>query len=351
MRWGFRILLAGLLLVLAGGAGLVLWGRQMMGEPGPLAQESTVVIPRGSGIEAIALTLADAGVIDSPLLFAAAAKLTGAERGLKAGEYALPAGISIDGVLSALRQGKTVVHRLTVPEGLTSAEVVELVRDEPGLSGTVAEVPPEGTLLPETYHFSHGDTRQALIDRMRAGMRQAVAEAWKERAQGLPLATPEQAVTLASIVEKETGLPAERPRVAGVFLNRLAAGMKLQSDPTVIYALTDGQSDLGRPLNRADWRYESPYNTYVITGLPPGPIANPGRASLAAVLAPERHEYLYFVADGGGGHAFAKSLGEHNRNVARWREVQQRQTPGTAGATGTADTATQDRGTGDAAQE
>mgnify|MGYP001232339944 CR=1 len=321
MGWGLRIT-AGALAVLTAAGGVAFWGALRMMAPGPLDHTETVVIPRGSGIEAIALTLDDAGVVDSPLLFVAGAKLTGP---LKAGEYAFPAGISIDAILEMMRQGRTVVRRFTVPEGLTSAQVVALLEKEPALAGEVKAVPKNGSLLPETYHYSYGDSRVALLERMERSMDQAMAEAWKARDQNLPFETPQQALTLASIVEKETGIPAERAKVAGVFVNRLEAGMKLQSDPTVIFALTDGSGELGRVLTRNDWKLESPYNTYQVAGLPPGPIANPGRASIQAALHPERHEFLYFVADGSGGHVFAKTLPDHNRNVAKWREVQKRQ--------------------------
>lgn len=321
MGWGLRIT-AGALVVLTAAGGVAFWGALRMMAPGPLDHTETVVVPRGSGIEAIALTLDDAGVVDSPLLFVAGAKLTGP---LKAGEYAFPAGISIDGILEMMRQGRTVVRRFTVPEGLTSAQVVALLDKEPALAGEVKAVPKNGSLLPETYHYSYGDSRVSLLERMERSMDQAVAEAWKGRDQNLPFETPQQALTLASIVEKETGIPAERAKVAGVFVNRLEAGMKLQSDPTVIFALTDGSGELGRTLTRNDWKLESPYNTYHAAGLPPGPIANPGRASIQAALHPERHDFLYFVADGTGGHVFAKTLPDHNRNVAKWREVQKRQ--------------------------
>ncbi|CAO3407035.1 endolytic transglycosylase MltG [Azospirillum largimobile] len=323
MGWGLRIFAGTLALAAAAAGGVGVWGFQRYTAPGPLDQAETVVIPRGSGLEAIAITLGDSGVIGSPLVFAAAAKLTGTFRELKAGEYQFPAGISIEGVLEQMRQGRTVVRRITVPEGLTSAQVVALLEREAVLTGEIAKPPKEGSLLPETYHFAYGDSRAALVERMQTAMTQALAEAWKNREPGLPLETPQQALTLASIVEKETGVAAERPRVAGVFVNRLEAGMKLQSDPTVIYALTDGSGELGRALTRNDWKLESPYNTYQIAGLPPGPIANPGKASLQAVMKPERHDYLYFVADGTGGHVFAKSLPDHNRNVAKWREFQQ----------------------------
>ena len=330
MGWGLRII-AGALVVVSAAAGVGFWGALRVMAPGPLDHPETVVIPRGSGLEAIAITLGDAGVIESPLLFAAGAKVTGvligaqggAARDLKAGEYLFPAGISIEGVIDQMRQGRTVVRRFTVPEGLTSAQVVALLDKEPALTGSVKQVPKNGTLLPETYHFAHGDSRAMLVERMQSAMTQALSEAWKGRNDGLPFETPQQALTLASIVEKETGIAAERAKVAGVFINRLDAGMKLQSDPTVIFALTDGVGELGRALTRNDWKFESPYNTYLVTGLPPGPIANPGKASLQAVLKPEKHEFVYFVADGSGGHVFAKSLPDHNRNVAKWREIQQ----------------------------
>ncbi|ALG71420.1 aminodeoxychorismate lyase [Azospirillum thiophilum] len=327
MGWGLRIFTGTLALVVGAAGGIGIWGIQRYESPGPLEQAETVVIPRGSGLEAIAITLGDSGVIGSPLVFIAAAKLTGAFRELKAGEYQFPAGISIEAVLEQMRQGRTVVHRFTVPEGLSSAQVIALLEREAILTGHILKPPKEGSLLPETYHFAYGDSRTALVERMQTAMSQALAEAWKNRDPNLPFETPQQALTLASVVEKETGIAAERPKVAGVFVNRLETGMKLQSDPTVIYALTEGSGELGRALTRNDWKFESPYNTYQVNGLPPGPIANPGKASIQAVMKPERHEFLYFVADGTGGHVFAKSLPDHNRNVAKWREFQQSRQP------------------------
>lgn len=287
---------------------------------GPLPEPAVVVIPRG-GAEAIGVTLAEAGVVGHPMIFIAAVKLTEAAGPLKAGEYAFPAGASLTDVLKLLREGKTVVHRLTTPEGTTSQQVAALLNAEPALSGDIGDIPPDGALLPETYHFSRGDSRAALLERMRKSMAKVLADAWAARAEGLPFATPEQALVLASIIEKETGVAAERARVAGVFVNRLRLGMKLQSDPTTIYAITQGKAELGRALTRADLRVESPYNTYFADGLPPAPIANPGRAAIAAALNPEKHNLLYFVADGSGGHAFAATLAEHNKNVQRWREA------------------------------
>ncbi len=324
MGWGLRTA-AGALAVATLLSGAAVWGGLRLVAPGPLTEPVTVVIPRGSGLEAVAITLADAGVVDSPLLVVFGARLTGAARELKAGEYAFAPGISIDDALEQMRRGRTVVHRFTVPEGLTSAQILSLLEKEPALTGAVAERPKDGSLLPETYNFSYGDTREQMVERMQRAMTQVLTEAWKDRDQDLPYASPDEALTMASIVEKETGVAAERAKVAGVYVNRLESGMRLQSDPTVIYALTDGSGDLGRALTRTDLRTESPYNTYTVAGLPPGPIANPGKASILAALKPERHEFLYFVADGTGGHAFAKSLPDHNRNVARWREVQRRQ--------------------------
>lgn len=325
MGWGLRIAAGGLVLV-AGSAALAwyaaVWAQGAIVAPGPLKEPAAVVIPRGGGTETIAVTLMQAGVIDNPLLFTAAAKIHGPRRDLKAGEFIFPAGISVAGALDLLRQGKPVIHKLTVPEGLTSQQVVGLLTANPILSGTVEGRPADGVLLPETYHFSFGESRAALLARMKTAMDQALADAWKSRAPDLPLTSPAEALVLASVVEKETGLAAERPRVAGVFINRLRTGMKLQSDPTVIYALTKGESEFTRPLSRADLKLESPYNTYVTPGLPPGPITNPGRAALQAATQPEKHEYVYFVADGTGGHAFAKTLADHNRNVTRWREGQ-----------------------------
>ena len=324
MGWGLRIA-AGVLAVATLFAGAVLWGGLRLVAPGPLTEPTTVVIPRGSGLEAVAITLADAGVVDSALLVVLGAKLSGSVRDLRAGEYVFAPGISVEEVLEQMRRGRTVVHRITVPEGLTSVQILSLLDKEPVLTGVLPHRPKDGSLLPETYHFSYGDTREQMVERMQHAMTQVLAEAWKNRDKDLPYTSPEEALTVASIVEKETGVAAERARVAGVYVNRLDSGMRLQSDPTVIYALTDGAGELGRALTRADLRAESPYNTYVVTGLPPGPIANPGKASLLAALKPERHEYLYFVADGSGGHAFAKTLPDHNRNVARWRDAQRRQ--------------------------
>lgn len=297
---------------------------QRLGAPGPLARDTIVVLPPGLSLRQVAGLLDDAGAIGEPALFVAWVRLSGDARRLKAGEYLIPRAASPRRIRDLLRRGDTVVHRFTVAEGLTAKQVVALLRAEPALSGDIAAVPAEGTLLPETYHYSRGDGRSALLERMRVAMERTLLELWAGRAGGLSLATPADALTLASMVEKETAIAEERPRIAGVFINRLRRGMKLQSDPTVAYGLRGGDAP-ERPLTTADLASGTPFNTYVINGLPPGPIANPGRQSLAAVLNPAITTELYFVADGSGGHAFAATLDEHQRNVRQWRRLRARE--------------------------
>ncbi len=325
-RPGIRRALVGalLLLVIAGvtiavGAGLYLQSR--LTALGPLAEATTVVIPRGAGTGRIAAVLVRHGVIADASIFVMGARLLARARPLRAGEYAFPASINALGAMLILQSGTTVVRSLTVPEGLTTAEALALIAAAEGLVGDTPPVDGEGALLPETYHYSWGDSADDIVARMRRAMDEALAELWLERDESVPYTTPHDALVLASIVEKETSVAEERAHVAAVFVNRLRQGMRLQSDPTVVFALTQGAAPLGRALLRDDLQVQSPYNTYVIVGLPPGPIANPGRASLEAVLHPADSEDLFFVADGNGGHAFAKTLREHQRNVAKWRQL------------------------------
>ena len=302
--------------------GISAWGYAGYTRPGPSTAAITVIVPRGAGVGDIAGRLTEAGVLSGRLVFRFGVTISGAEASLRAGEYAFPAGISPRGVLALLRSGKTVVRRLTVPEGLTTHGVLALMNGIGGLEGDAGPVPAEGSLLPETYHFAYGDRRQAMVRRMAVAMDRTVADLWAAAAAGPLLKSPAEALILASMVEKETARPDERGRIAAVFLNRLRRGMRLQSDPTVLYGLTRGGTPLGRPLSRADLSVPTPYNTYLIDGLPPSPIANPGRAAIAAVLSPALTDELYFVADGSGGHVFARTLAEHNRNVAAWRKFQ-----------------------------
>jgi UPF0755 protein len=314
-------------LLIAALAGLVAFNvARQFESPGPLASETNLVIPAGMGLKTIARTLTDAGVIRDALTFRLGVSYHAAARALKAGEYSFPPAASMRQVMEILKRGEIVVHRLTIPEGLTSQEVVALVASSEGLTGDPGLVPKEGSLLPETYYFSWEDERGQLIERMATAQQELLSELWADRDPNLPLASPEEALILASIVEKETAVGSERSLVASVFINRLKRGMRLQSDPTVVYGLTQGQGPLGRALTRKDLNTPSAYNTYLIDGLPPGPIANAGRAALHAVFNPANTGYLYFVADGSGGHAFAETLDEHNRNVAKWRKLQRQQT-------------------------
>lgn len=314
-----------LLVLLIAGAGL--FGFLYLG-PGPRAPQgaaTTVILQKGAGIGGIAGALKAAGVIRSQIVFMVMAKLTAGSR-LKAGEYEIRSGESVAAIIADVKAGRVVRHLITIPEGWTSQMAAEAVNAAPWLAGH-AETPPEGSLLPNTYQVQRGDDRQKVVERMQAAQRKLLAELWPRRAPGLPFTTPDQAVTLASIVEKETALAAERPRIAAVFENRLRAGMRLESDPTVIYGVSKG-APLGRAISVADLATATPFNTYLLVGLPPTPIANPGRASLEAVLNPPQTNELYFVANGAGGHSFASSFDEHQKNVARWREIEKARTAG-----------------------
>jgi UPF0755 protein len=291
--------------------------------PGPAARHgtsTTVVLRPGAGVAEIAADLRRAGVIGSDTLFILGAETSGAAHRLKAGEYAIASRASLASVMSAIAEGRVVRHFITVPEGVTSEFVMETLMRADFLTG-VAPAPPEGSVLPETYEALRGDDRSAVLRRMMDARDKLLASLWSHRRADLPYKSPAEAVILASIVEKETAKPDERPRIAAVFLNRLKAGMPLQSDPTVIYGLTGGKP-LGHGIRVSELQSQTPYNTYRIVGLPPTPIGNPGRASLAAALDPPRTDELYFVADGTGGHAFSSTLAEHLQNVARWRAIE-----------------------------
>src|SRR5512134_3376900 len=282
MRRGLRIVGAGIVAGVLLAAAAAFYATDRYRRPGPLAFATSVIVPKGADSPEIAGMLAAANVISEPLIFRLGARFEGADGSLKAGEYRFAPGVSMQQALAMLRRGETVVRRVTIPEGMTSPQVVSLLEHAEGLEGEIAAVPAEGALLPETYSYSWGDSRSDLIRRMSTAMTATLDELWTARAEGLPLAAPRDALILASIVEKETGVPEERPRVAAVFLNRLRLGMKLQADPTVTYAV-QGKGEPPRPLTFADLQHPSPYNTYVVDALPPGPIANPGRASVQAV--------------------------------------------------------------------
>lgn len=310
------------LIVLAIGAAAY-FGMKRFTEPGPLAEATSVLIQPGADLDAIAGLLERHNVIDSPFIFSTAVRFYyQAEDRLRAGEYLFQANASMEQVLDDLLSGRSVLHSITFPEGWTSKAIVDKLNADPVLTGEIASIPAEGSLMPDTYKFTRGATREKMLDEMTRVHQRAVEEIWARRAPGLPIDTPEEFVTLASIVEKETGRADERPRVAAVFINRLLKNMRLQSDPTVLYGLFGGEGrPPDRPIYQSDLQKETPYNTYVVSGLPPSPIANPGRAALEAVANPSRTGDLYFVADGTGGHVFASTLEEHNRNVARWREI------------------------------
>jgi len=315
------------LLTIAAGVGFVV-GKQRFDVPGPLASEKVVNIPRG-GIRDTADLLQREGVIDQPYLFMAGAMLLKARDELKYGEYRFNKNASLRDVVDTIIDGKVVQHAFTIPEGLTSDQIVQRLLENEVLTGSIREIPREGTLLPETYNFTRGMTREQMIQRMQQAHRRILQETWDRRMADLPIRSTEQLVTLASIIEKETGKPEERTRVSAVFINRLKQRMKLQSDPTIIYGLVGGKGSLGRPIMKSEIEQPTPYNTYVIDGLPPGPIANPGKLSLEAAANPARTKELFFVADGTGGHAFSDTYDQHQKNVARLRVLEN---PGAAPA-------------------
>ena len=313
------------LLVVLGviGACAFAWVQASWDQPGPSQGETIILIPPGTRAHDVAQMLEDRGAVPNVWLFELGLRARKLADKIKAGEYALPAGASMGAIAAILVDGKSIQHRLTAAEGLTSDMIWKMVQNHSALSGDAGPVPEEGTLLPETYLFTRGQSRAGLLDQMRRAQERFLAARWSGRAEGLPYSTMREAIVLASIVEKETALPAERPHIASVFVNRLKVGMRLQSDPTIIYGITKGYP-LGRGIRQSEIEGATPYNTYVIAGLPPGPIANPGKDSLAAVMNPLKTDDLFFVADGTGGHVFAATMSEHARNVVAWRNMERR---------------------------
>lgn len=321
MKRNFVALLLVLIIIFAG---IAEWGWSAYVAPGPAArngQATSVIIPAGKGVKGISHALTAAKVLRHPRVFEVAARLSSAGKALKAGEYAIPSHASIRDIIEFLVAGKTVHHKITLAEGLTSQMIVDEIQADAELTGPVGPVPAEGTLLPETYLFQRGSSRAAIIARMEKAQQKLLDKLWPDRAPGLMIQTKREAVILASVVEKETALPEERRHIASVFMNRLRIGMRLQSDPTIIYGLTKGVP-LGRGLMASEIAKPTPYNTYTVTGLPKGPICNPGRDAIYAVLHPEKTNDLYFVANGTGGHAFSATLADQHKNVRQWRKIE-----------------------------
>jgi UPF0755 protein len=308
-----------MVIALVAGGGLFV-GKIQFYAAGPLPQDKIVVV-RG-GMQDVADQLQREGVIDHPYLFIAGLQVLGKASQLRAGEYQFKQNASLADVMDTLVEGKAVLHSITIPEGLTSQQIIDRLKENDILAGDIKDVPKEGSLLPDTYKFQRGMTRQALVERMQQDQARVLREVWARRSADLPLKSPQELLVLASIVEKETGKADERSRVASIFINRLNRNMKLQSDPTIVYGLVGGKGTLGRGILRSEIEQATPYNTYAITGLPPGPIANPGRAALEAVANPSRTRELYFVADGSGGHVFAETLDQHQKNVVKWRQIE-----------------------------
>ncbi len=311
-----------LLILAVSGMGFFAWSQQQMRASGPLEGDRVVLIAPRTEVYEIISQLEREGVIENRLLLNLALLAEGNWSKIKAGEYLFKQNASLREVIDTLVSGREILHSITIPEGLTSEQIIQRIRDFDLLSGDVREIPKEGTLLPETYRVARGMSRNDLIRKMQDDQKRVLDQVWARRSADIPLRSPTELLILASIVEKETGRADERPRVAGVFINRLTRRMRLQSDPTIVYGLVGGKGTLGRGILRAEVERPTPYNTYQIEGLPPGPIANPGRAALEAVANPSRTKEFYFVADGTGGHAFAETLEQHNRNVVRWRMIE-----------------------------
>lgn len=313
-----NLLILGLLVV----AMAVFWGKGQFENAGPLADAKIFEVKRGDQLNPVAERLADEGIISNPTIFRIGARYAGLDSKLKFGEYEVKPESSMQDVLALITSGRGLSYQVTFPEGWSSFQIVERLNSVEDLTGEVTVLPPEGSLAPNTYAYSRGDDRQSIIDKMTAAQEAILAAAWESRAPDLPYKSKEEALIMASIVERETGVGAERAEVAAVFVNRLNRGMKLQTDPTVIYGLIKGEGSLGRGLRRSELLKPTEYNTYIIPGLPPTPIANPGKAAIEATLNPNTSKNIFFVADGTGGHVFAETLREHNANVAKWREIE-----------------------------
>ncbi len=311
-----KLLILGLVVIL-----LVGWQiRNFVYQPQIIRGENNIIINKGASTASVANELANAGIIDKPLLFRLAARISGMDKKLKAGEYIFDSPISMYQVIQKIANGEVSYRKITLPEGLTTQQMLELIEDEKMLSGEITMTVKEGELLPETYTFTRGDSKNSIVLQAKLAMLEAINQAWDNKQDELPIKNKKELLILASIIEKETAIDAERGLVASVFVNRLLKGMKLQTDPTVIYALTNGKTALGRALSRKDLQIDSPFNTYKYYGLPPTPICNPGKASIEAAANPEFSDFLFFVADGKGGHNFASSLKQHNNNVKNWKK-------------------------------
>lgn len=302
--------------------GIIAWGSAQMDRAGGFSEDIVFEVRSGERLQSISERLQQEGLISNDVIFRIAARSSGNDQRLKFGEYQLPAYASMNDVLEIVTSGKALSYQVTIPEGLTSWQIVQRLKEEPMLTGDVSEIPPEGSLAPNTYSIAKGDEIGALLLRMTQAQHKIITEAWALREEGLPLKDTDEALTLASIIEKETGVNSEREIVASVFVNRLNRGMRLQTDPTVIYGVTKGKGSLGRGLRQSELRKKTEWNTYVIPGLPYTPIANPGKAAIEAALNPAKTDYLFFVADGTGGHAFAVTIDEHNKNVRAWRKIE-----------------------------
>jgi len=301
--------------------GLFWWQiRGWIHTPVSMEEDTFIVVAKGSNSDVVAKQLFEAKIISKPWLFKVVARFGGLDKKLKAGEYVFDEQISLYDVVQKLAKGNVVYHKITLPEGMTTKHFLDIINAEKLLTGEITIDVKEGELLPETYSFVRGDSKESIVLRAKKAMTDALQKEWQSRQSDLPLKNINQLLVLASIVEKETALEQERGLVASVFVNRLIKGMKLQTDPTVIYALTNGQHDLGRLLTRKDLTVDNPFNTYKYYGLPPNPICNPGVASIKAAANPDVSDFLYFVADGNGGHNFATSLKQHNRNVQNWKK-------------------------------